>query len=756
VEPDVASGRIFYLTRLAAGWSLVAYDPVSGVQNANLPLPMVTETPLNLLRWGRDGLAFNVPSQGIFILRTSLIPGGPEADLRLFAEDAPASGIVGSNLTFSLWLANAGPSPASNVVVSLKLPSNASLVTTSAATGTFATAPGGMLYNPGPMAPGAVQGLSVTLVPTTLGRLDLVASAVSDASDPNRTNNVFSTSIPVGGVFGPDSIGTIPLRTTHLVYDPHSRRLYGSVPQDAALFPGTIVPIDPVDGRIERPIEIESEPGLLAVSDDGQYLYAAMNLQSAVQRIHLPSRSIDMKFTLPALGHTVADMEVVPGSPRSVAVATYVPWVIGGNPGVIAYDDGIPRTNGAGDVLAFTFVSPTIAVAYNPGVLPSPSLKLQLSPSGFSVVWQDLNLVNGDPESSGGFVFTTRARVIDPASMTVVTNLPVALDGPFSPGPGLSEPDAAAGRFFFLESLTGYKLRVFNFHTFADLGFVPIDDPVWPEHSLVRCGGDRIAIGSGGNTLIIRTSLIEATDLNASFLPPSRPFVAGENGSLAAEFRNKGPKAASNVMAVLVLPSSATVVSAASDHGPPTILGQQITVQIDRLSTNEAVMLTAFVRFTNTTTLTVTNRAFVSGSLAELFPDDNASLFPMRVSADNDRDGLGDDWEIEFFGALAAQNGGSSEDFDGDGRTNLQEFNAGSDPTDAANELRITGATAQGGTIGLQFHAVTGLRYQLERASSLSGSWKAVGTTLIGEGRRATITDPFRPVSRFYRIRQLP
>jgi len=49
---------------------------------------------------------------------------------------------------------------------------------------------------------------------------------------------------------------------------------------------------------------------------------------------------------------------------------------------------------------------------------------------------------------------------------------------------------------------------------------------------------------------------------------------------------------------------------------------------------------------------------------------------------DTDADGLLDFWEEYYFGTLAE---GAADDPDGDGFTNLQEYNAGTDPTDAAS-----------------------------------------------------------------------
>src|SRR5204863_3541953 len=54
----------------------------------------------------------------------------------------------------------------------------------------------------------------------------------------------------------------------------------------------------------------------------------------------------------------------------------------------------------------------------------------------------------------------------------------------------------------------------------------------------------------------------------------------------------------------------------------------------------------------------------------------------IHVPYDNDNDALPDWWEIKYFGNLGAA---AAADTDGDSLTNLQEYQAGSDPNDYYN-----------------------------------------------------------------------
>ncbi len=123
------------------------------------------------------------------------------------------------------------------------------------------------------------------------------------------------------------------------------------------------------------------------------------------------------------------------------------------------------------------------------------------------------------------------------------------------------------------------------------------------------------------------------------------------------------------------------------------------------------------------------------------------------VAADADGDAMNDDWEIAFFGSMAAAPG---DDADGDGFTNAQEFLAGTDPKAAADALRIT--DIQPG-VALTFTSVAGKSYNVEfRNNLLTGTWESLTNNITGTGGPLTVNDPDAPgqAQRFYRIILVP
>lgn len=91
---------------------------------------------------------------------------------------------------------------------------------------------------------------------------------------------------------------------------------------------------------------------------------------------------------------------------------------------------------------------------------------------------------------------------------------------------------------------------------------------------------------------------------------------------------------------------------------------------------------------------------------------------------DADLDGMPDDWEGEQ-GLSSADPADALLDADGDGRSNLAEFQAGTDPHSAASVLRITSFVGQpgpGGTFTLEWSAVAGKLYHVTASADL-GLW---------------------------------
>jgi hypothetical protein len=141
-------------------------------------------------------------------------------------------------------------------------------------------------------------------------------------------------------------IRQIALPTRDLVYDRFRRRVYASVPSTGGRLGNSITAIDPLTGEIGPPIFVGSEPGRLALSADGRYLYVALDGAAAVRRVDLAAQTADLQFSLGGddFGpYYVGDMEVSPDDPQAVAISLFNKGLGPGHAGVAVYDNGVPR-----------------------------------------------------------------------------------------------------------------------------------------------------------------------------------------------------------------------------------------------------------------------------------------------------------------------------------------------------------------------------------------------------------------------------
>ncbi len=134
-----------------------------------------------------------------------------------------------------------------------------------------------------------------------------------------------------------------------------------------------------------------------------------------------------------------------------------------------------------------------------------------------------------------------------------------------------------------------------------------------------------------------------------------------------------------------------------------------------------------------------------------------SALFILESDSDLNGDGLPDAWQARYFGTntAAARPG---DDPDHDGLTNLQEFQAGSDPLNPNSAIRISSLRIINGDVQLQFQSVAGKAYRVECSSDPSFRLpKTVADFVPGTGALASVVDPgaaSKP-NLFYRVHLL-
>jgi hypothetical protein len=136
------------------------------------------------------------------------------------------------------------------------------------------------------------------------------------------------------------------------------------------------------------------------------------------------------------------------------------------------------------------------------------------------------------------------------------------------------------------------------------------------------------------------------------------------------------------------------------------------------------------------------------------------SVYQDPTHPDNNGDGITDDWQILYFMSADSPNAAPGVDYDLDGMTNIQEYQAGTDPTDPGSVLSITlfsmNWAAQ--SFQLAFPSVAQHYYQIQRTPDLANpEWKGYTNAVFGTGAiipasgPASTNDP----SMFYRVQMV-
>jgi hypothetical protein len=306
------------------------------------------------------------------------------------------------------------------------------------------------------------------------------------------------------------TLSVVDLEGNDIVWDSKAAKLYVSVPAKATSNPNTITVVDPVSATIGSSHALSSEPSVLAISDDNQFLYAGVSAGSAVQRFTLPALTSDVQISLG--GNTLHDMKAQPGAPHTLAVASEPGF---SSPTLEIFDDTTMRSSidwlggywsiqwradGAevwGEDLS------TDEALVRASVTAAGATRLARYRDAFRYLGTHLH---SDPAT--GYVYGDFGMVVDTA-----TGLPVGNFPPMHADSGLYDMpmlavDPALKRAFGVRKVllstttTGqyaYEVQSFDLNTFQVINEILIPNPSGTLANVIRWGNSGLAILTKAN-----------------------------------------------------------------------------------------------------------------------------------------------------------------------------------------------------------------------------------------------------------------
>jgi uncharacterized repeat protein (TIGR01451 family) len=666
-------------------------------------------------------------------------------------------------LIYSVTVSNAGPTTSTGVLLTNRLPANATYVSSSIDHGSLTLNGGTVVGNIGTLASGDVASLVIAVRPNGNGNLTNTAVVRRNEAEAYLSNNSLTNIVAAVGL-------ALTVADTSIV-EGHSgaNNMVFNVSLTAASTQIVSVAYGAQNSTATAGSDYQSVNGLLVFAP------GVTNLSVAVPVFGDVLNESNERFFLSLNNATNASIV------RSLGIGTIVD------------DDPLPMIS----------VS-DIAVAEGRTGFTPVTFTLTLSPASGRTVTVNASTLDGTA-SSADYVPTNATLIFAPGQTSLPMTVMVRADSALEPdeffllrlsGATNATLAVAEARATILNDDNGggtldhfdwslvpspqtinrdfnvtitardgvNALMPFNgtlaFKAFTGTNTVPLA----PTNSTAFVNG----IWSGTLTLLNTASnVVLAADDGAGHNGTSNPFdvniadlalsvSAPPQVLIASPFTytitvtNLGPGAATAVTVTNRLSVDAVFVNGNASGGC-VVAGGVVTCSAGVLSNGGMAIVTITVEASRGGTLS--NSFFVTAFEFDPVPTNNLQSISTVVTGDEDRDGLPDAWEIDH-GLSPSNPNDANIDSDGDHHTNLQEYIAGTDPMNPASVLKVA-ASVKTGSAQVRFTTVANKHYVVERAPAPNGPWSAVGDEIIGDGDVVIFfdPDPVNDVQRFYRVR---
>lgn len=755
VAPDSTVHRIGFLSGSGSTQTLRVFDTQNQIEWSSLNISNIVGIPERLIRCGADRFAFRTSGGQVIIARSTAIPQGKPTEMALGVNPTNLVATAGQPVELVFTVTNAGPNIASEIVITNQLPSEMKLSASSSSHGMTFVEEGTLFWQLGQLGIGEVATNRLTLIPEQAGLFTDLAVLRSDAVETNSSDNILRLTWTINNLMVLPAISQMSVPGSDLIWDPHSRQIIMSLSADVSVLSNSIISLDPASGVFQNPVPVGGNPGKLAASDNGQYLYVGLNATASVARVRLDTRTVDLSFPLNN-GDLVHDMSVIPGQLGTVVISReYFPYYAderGGSAGIALYQDGseLPQSSPSNGEFATTLACSTnfsrLYGCDNYG-FAFRFRRFEVSSNGVTSVSINPDLISGYQtriEFDSGLVFASTGTVLEPEALTVVTNIPDISED------ALCKPDVALGLLSFLTQKSGnWFLRQYAHSNYALLREIRIPGVLGHPRSLTRWGMDGLAFLTSSNQAFLLRPALALADLSIAHTAWPIQALAGQAMQISLTVSNRGITLEPDAFVTNTIPSQSTLVAAQSSQGTNTVIGNKVVFSLGELAPNATATINLQLQTANPTNVTFTNTAMITGAFMEMTPSNNFSTVLIKGLADTDRDGLPDDWE-QSHGLNPGNPMDAALDSDGDGLSNMQEYIAGTNPSDRQSVLRLNVVHDAGNHVTVSWAGILGRNYRVQSSTDMV-HWENL--TLVLSGAGATMSAGDSPgITRFYRL----
>lgn len=375
----------------------------------------------------------------------------------------------------------------------------------------------------------AAGGVAVPISAAQFAQTGTVSITLTNPAPGGGTSNVAQVKV----IPGSNYVRTVNLPANDLVWNSQQQVIYGSIAASSTTNPSSVVAIDPTTGNVVAAQTMPSEPSVLAISDDQQYLYVGMNGVGSVARLKLPGLTPDIQWTVgPSSSNTslypISDIEVAPGAPHTIAVTAEVAST--GGMQLAVYDDNVMRPNTSNaSLLGFIGYVNTVrwgadaSTIYGTesAVSGGPEFIFAVNAEGVTLSQTYLGAIAGFQgqlayDSNEGRLYDSVGDVVNAATGQAAGTFPAA-GSTFA-------LDSTQHRVYFLggtpypegESGSGTEINVFDQDKFTHVGSIVLPStstgsgPGGVDPRMVRWGTTGLAFNSPSNIYILDGPFVAA------------------------------------------------------------------------------------------------------------------------------------------------------------------------------------------------------------------------------------------------------
>lgn len=303
-------------------------------------------------------------------------------------------------------------------------------------------------------------------------------------------------------------VHTVQVTTNDLVYDSVTNKIYASIPSSNGSNGNSIGIINPTNYTLENTIFVGSEPTILAISDNGQYIYSGFSGSSTVRRFDVTTQTAGLQFSLGSDSSTgsyyAEDIEVMPSQSTTIAVSRKNNGFSPRHEGVVIYDNNIMRSTTTPDHTGsnrIEFTSQNSLIGYNNETTEFGIRRLSVNNSGVSNVSVSQNVLSNfslDFIYKDNYMYSFDGKVVD------ITTAPFVI-GQFSNATGPVVYDTYYNRVCFAsyDYSGNITFKRFNPNTFLLFDSLPISQAFGSVKNIITCGNGCYAFNTTDNKVII-------------------------------------------------------------------------------------------------------------------------------------------------------------------------------------------------------------------------------------------------------------